>query len=101
MNPLVNFFAWIRRKTAEAVLGGVADACEALDADPTPLNGMLPDALRGRLDAPPALPAPGRRRRPGRQAQGPLTAPTGPASILEKLAGPPCQPRYARYNGNR
>jgi hypothetical protein len=53
---MLGLFGWIRRRAAEAVLSGVADACDAIDAGD---NGgpvlTLPVSLARRLTA--ALPA--------------------------------------------
>lgn len=58
------FFGWLRRGACQAVLSGVADACESLAAtDATEGDG----AARLRLVLTPALPAPTEADAPARR----------------------------------
>lgn len=50
---MLSLFGYIRRKTTEAILGGVDDAMSALGADDAEVTVSIPETLRLRL-APPA-----------------------------------------------
>jgi hypothetical protein len=50
-----NLFAWLRKRVAESIIGGVSDALEALESGAEPPALALPEALSRRLL--PALPS--------------------------------------------